>query len=129
VSLPKPHPRVWIPGVISPETVVWAAEHGYPYIALNTPIDRTKRFWEIYDNVAAKAIDGGRAPISRPAPRPGAREAPAHRRDRSDLGSSRRITRRVRELVKAGEAEVKPRFAQLANFEPDGSRKKVGRQS
>jgi hypothetical protein len=29
-----------------------------------------------------RASDGGRAPISRPAPRPGAREAPAHRRDR-----------------------------------------------
>ena len=47
-------------------------------------------------NCRRRAIDGGRAPISRPAPRPGAREAPAHRRDRSDLGSSRRITRRAR---------------------------------
>jgi alkanesulfonate monooxygenase SsuD/methylene tetrahydromethanopterin reductase-like flavin-dependent oxidoreductase (luciferase family) len=55
VPLQKPHPRVWIPGVISPETVVWAAQRGYPYIALNTPIDRTKRIWEIYDNVAAEA--------------------------------------------------------------------------
>jgi alkanesulfonate monooxygenase SsuD/methylene tetrahydromethanopterin reductase-like flavin-dependent oxidoreductase (luciferase family) len=55
VPLQKPHPRVWIPGVISPETIVWAARHGYPYIALNTPIDRTKRIWEIYDNVAAEA--------------------------------------------------------------------------
>src|SRR5271166_4915810 len=54
VPLQKPHPRVWIPGVISPETVVWAAQRGYPYIALNTPIDRTKRIWEIYDNVAAE---------------------------------------------------------------------------
>ena len=43
-----------------------------------------------------RASDDGRAPISRPARRPGAREALAHRRDRSDLGSSRRITRRVR---------------------------------
>ena len=55
VPLQKPHPRVWIPGVISPETIVWAAQHGYPYIALNTPIDRTKRIWEIYDNVAVEA--------------------------------------------------------------------------
>src|SRR5262249_2378416 len=53
--LQKPPPRVWIPGVISPETIVWAAQHGYPYIALNTPVDRTKRIWEIYDNVAAEA--------------------------------------------------------------------------
>src|ERR1700687_2023685 len=37
----KPHPRIWIPGVISKETIIWAAQHGYPYIALNTPVDRT----------------------------------------------------------------------------------------
>src|ERR1700758_1513279 len=55
VPLQKPHPRIWIPGVISPETIVWAARHGYPYVALNTPIDRTKRIWEIYDQVAAEA--------------------------------------------------------------------------
>src|SRR5437879_11238036 len=55
VPLQKPHPRIWIPGVISPETIVWAAQQGYPYIALNTPVDRTKRIWEIYDNVAAEA--------------------------------------------------------------------------
>ncbi len=39
----------------APRPIVWAAEHGYPYIALNTPIDRTKQIWEIYDNVAAEA--------------------------------------------------------------------------
>src|ERR1700682_3755228 len=55
VPLQKPHPRVWIPGVISTEKILWAAQHGYPFIALNTPIDRTKRIWEIYDNAAAEA--------------------------------------------------------------------------
>jgi alkanesulfonate monooxygenase SsuD/methylene tetrahydromethanopterin reductase-like flavin-dependent oxidoreductase (luciferase family) len=55
VPLQKPHPRIWIPGVISPETIVWAARHGYPYVALNTPIDRTKRIWEIYDRVALES--------------------------------------------------------------------------
>jgi alkanesulfonate monooxygenase SsuD/methylene tetrahydromethanopterin reductase-like flavin-dependent oxidoreductase (luciferase family) len=55
VPLQKPHPRVWIPGVISVETILWAAEHGYPYIALNTPIDRTNKIWEIYDTAAAEA--------------------------------------------------------------------------
>ena len=59
VPLQKPHPRVWIPGVISPETVVWAAQRGYPYVALNTPIERTKQIWEIYDKVA---IEAGFAP-------------------------------------------------------------------
>ena len=55
VPLQKPHPRIWIPGVISQETIIWAAQHGYPYIALNTPIDRTKQIWQIYDNVAVQA--------------------------------------------------------------------------
>src|SRR6187551_802684 len=62
VPLQKPYPRVWIPGVISPETIVWAAQQGYPYIALNTPIDRTKQIWQIYDQHAAEAgFQGGPA--------------------------------------------------------------------
>ena len=36
VPLQKPHPPVWIPGVGSPETLVWAAQHRYPYIYLET---------------------------------------------------------------------------------------------
>jgi len=58
----KPHPRIWIPGVISKETIVWAAQHGYPYIALNTPVDRTRQVWDIYDTVAAEhGFTGGPA--------------------------------------------------------------------
>ncbi len=55
VPLQKPHPRVWIPGVISMETILWAAQRGYPYIALNTPIERTRHIWQIYDNAAIEA--------------------------------------------------------------------------
>jgi alkanesulfonate monooxygenase SsuD/methylene tetrahydromethanopterin reductase-like flavin-dependent oxidoreductase (luciferase family) len=55
VPLQKPHPRIWIPGVISKETIIWAAQHGYPYIALNTPVDRTRQIWDIYDAAAAEA--------------------------------------------------------------------------
>ena len=55
VPLQKPHPRIWIPGVISKETIVWAAQHGYPYIALNTPVDRTKQIWKFYDEAAIEA--------------------------------------------------------------------------
>ena len=55
VPMQKPHPRIWIPGVISKETIVWAAQHGYPYIALNTPVDRTRQIWQMYDTVAAEA--------------------------------------------------------------------------
>ena len=53
--LQQPHPRVWIPGISSRETVVWAAEHRYPYIALNLPIEEAKKVWKIYDDAAAKA--------------------------------------------------------------------------
>jgi len=53
VPLQKPHPRVWIPGVLSKETIVWAAKKRYPYIALSTAIDATKKIWELYDSVAA----------------------------------------------------------------------------
>src|ERR1700720_502553 len=52
VPLQKPYPRVWIPGVISPETIIWAAQQRYPYIALNTSIEATKKIWELYDKVA-----------------------------------------------------------------------------
>jgi alkanesulfonate monooxygenase SsuD/methylene tetrahydromethanopterin reductase-like flavin-dependent oxidoreductase (luciferase family) len=62
VPLQKPHPRIWIPGVLSKETVIWAAEHGYPYIALNTPVERTRQIWDLYDGVAAQAgFKGGPA--------------------------------------------------------------------
>src|SRR5690349_6051028 len=54
VPLQKPHPRIWIPGVLSKETIVWAAKQRYPYIALNTSIEATKRIWETYDAAAAE---------------------------------------------------------------------------
>src|SRR5690348_5557006 len=54
VPMQKPHPRIWIPGVISRETIIWAAQHGYPYIALNTPVERTKQIWKMYDDAAAE---------------------------------------------------------------------------
>ena len=55
-SLPvqQPHPRIWIPGVTSTETIIWAAEHRYPYIALNTPIQQTMDIWSVYDKAAAR---------------------------------------------------------------------------
>ena len=34
----KPHPPIMIPGVLSPETVVWCAEHKYPYLGLGTAL-------------------------------------------------------------------------------------------
>ncbi|MDO8434198.1 MAG: LLM class flavin-dependent oxidoreductase [Candidatus Binatus sp.] len=50
----KPHPPMWIPGVISPETVKWCAEHNYPYFGLGTSLGPTCDLWEYYADEAAK---------------------------------------------------------------------------
>jgi len=55
VPLQKPYPRVWIPGVVSRETIIWAAKQRYPYIALNTSIEATKKIWETYEQAAQEA--------------------------------------------------------------------------
>lgn len=52
LPLQKPYPRVWIPGVLSKETVIWTAQQRYPYIALNTAIDATKAIWDLYSKSA-----------------------------------------------------------------------------
>ncbi|MGH8012973.1 MAG: LLM class flavin-dependent oxidoreductase [Candidatus Binataceae bacterium] len=50
----RPHPPMWIPGVLSPETVVWCAEHRYPYLGLGTALPVTAELWNIYGDTAAK---------------------------------------------------------------------------
>jgi alkanesulfonate monooxygenase SsuD/methylene tetrahydromethanopterin reductase-like flavin-dependent oxidoreductase (luciferase family) len=55
VPLQKPYPRVWIPGVISRETILWAAQQRYPYVALNTSIEDTKKIWATYDAEAEQS--------------------------------------------------------------------------
>ena len=52
VPLQKPYPRVWIPGVLSKETIIWTAQQRYPYICLNTSIEATKAIWKTYDEAA-----------------------------------------------------------------------------
>jgi alkanesulfonate monooxygenase SsuD/methylene tetrahydromethanopterin reductase-like flavin-dependent oxidoreductase (luciferase family) len=52
VPVQKPHPRVWVPGVTSAETVIFAAKHRYPYIALNTTEEETLRIWKLYGDAA-----------------------------------------------------------------------------
>jgi alkanesulfonate monooxygenase SsuD/methylene tetrahydromethanopterin reductase-like flavin-dependent oxidoreductase (luciferase family) len=51
----KPHPPIWIPGVASRETVIWAAKQGYPYIGLNTNFDVSQKIKDIYAEAAAEA--------------------------------------------------------------------------
>ena len=50
----KPHPPIWVPGVLSPETVRWCAEHQYPYIGLGTALGPTCDLWDVYADEAAK---------------------------------------------------------------------------
>ncbi|MAF38117.1 MAG: LLM class flavin-dependent oxidoreductase [Chloroflexi bacterium] len=50
----KPHPSIWIPGVISPSTTKWAAEHRYPYLMLATKIEPTKEMYQLYRDTATE---------------------------------------------------------------------------
>jgi alkanesulfonate monooxygenase SsuD/methylene tetrahydromethanopterin reductase-like flavin-dependent oxidoreductase (luciferase family) len=50
----KPHPPIWVPGVLSPETVKWCAEHRYPYVGLGTAIGPTCDLWDYYADEAVK---------------------------------------------------------------------------
>ena len=52
LPLQKPHPPIWIPGTASPETIIWAAKHGYPYIALAPPLDIAADVFGLYEEVA-----------------------------------------------------------------------------
>jgi alkanesulfonate monooxygenase SsuD/methylene tetrahydromethanopterin reductase-like flavin-dependent oxidoreductase (luciferase family) len=62
VPMQKPHPRIWVPGVSSRETVVWCAERGYPYIGLNLPTDMAKQVCTLYDDTARQhGYEGGSA--------------------------------------------------------------------
>ena len=54
LPLQKPHPPIWIPGVVSPETVVWCAQHRYPYVALATFLEPTVEMLNLYADVAAQ---------------------------------------------------------------------------
>lgn len=55
LPMQKPHPPVWFPGGSSPESVKWAAQHGYAYINLGALIDLTTELKQIYIDTAHKA--------------------------------------------------------------------------
>ncbi len=54
LPLQKPVPQIWIPGIISPETVIWSAQHRYPYVALGTNLEPTVEMVNLYADVAEK---------------------------------------------------------------------------
>ncbi len=51
----KPHPPIWLPGVVSRDSLVWAAQHRYPYILLATRLEPTRQAFEVYKEVAREA--------------------------------------------------------------------------
>jgi alkanesulfonate monooxygenase SsuD/methylene tetrahydromethanopterin reductase-like flavin-dependent oxidoreductase (luciferase family) len=51
----KPMPPTIIPGVLSMETIEWAAENRYPYLGLATSLAPTAELWDAYANRAAQA--------------------------------------------------------------------------
>ena len=111
LPLQKPHPRIWIPGVSSRETIIWAAQHRYPYIALNTSIEDSKKIWAVYDEHRGEGRLQGRSGAARlpdSMPRAGERGEGAaqraavhvdagrvHRTAASGVGGAVRISRTV----------------------------------
>ena len=55
LPLQKPHPPIWVPGLASPETIKWCAEHHYPYVLLATNLGPTKESFDLYKQHAAEA--------------------------------------------------------------------------
>ncbi|HEU0166905.1 MAG TPA: LLM class flavin-dependent oxidoreductase, partial [Chloroflexota bacterium] len=54
LPLQKPHPPLMVPGTASPETVIWAAKHRYPYVVLGSFLEQTKELIDIYRETAAE---------------------------------------------------------------------------
>ena len=52
IPLQKPHPPIWIPGVSSPESIVYAAKKGYTYVALAPPMALAGEIFDLYDDAA-----------------------------------------------------------------------------
>ena len=48
----KPHPPVWIPGLLSKNTVEWCARNRIPYVMLATRLEPTRQSFDYYDSVA-----------------------------------------------------------------------------
>jgi alkanesulfonate monooxygenase SsuD/methylene tetrahydromethanopterin reductase-like flavin-dependent oxidoreductase (luciferase family) len=51
----QPHPPIWVPGVVSRDTVAWAARKRYPYVMLATALEPTRQTFDYYREVAREA--------------------------------------------------------------------------
>ena len=52
LPMQKPRPDIWFPGTGSPESVIWAATHGHPYMNLGALLDVTQWLKQIYIDTA-----------------------------------------------------------------------------
>jgi len=52
LPLQKPHPPIWAAGILSPETVRWAAKQCITYLVLGSALEATASCREIYHEVA-----------------------------------------------------------------------------
>ena len=48
----KPHPPIWLPGVVSRDSLMWAAKQRIPYIMLATKMGPTKEAFRLYHDTA-----------------------------------------------------------------------------
>jgi alkanesulfonate monooxygenase SsuD/methylene tetrahydromethanopterin reductase-like flavin-dependent oxidoreductase (luciferase family) len=56
----KPIPATIIPGVLSVETAMWAADHSYPYLGLTSALGPTAELWNLYaDTYAKRGLQAG----------------------------------------------------------------------
>ena len=55
LPMQKPRPDIWFPGTGSPESVVWAAQHGHPYMNLGAVMETTEWLKQIYIDTALEA--------------------------------------------------------------------------
>ena len=50
----KPHPPIWLPGVVSRDSLIWAAKNRIPYIMLATGLGPTREAFQLYHDTAAE---------------------------------------------------------------------------
>ena len=50
----KPHPPIWLPGVVSRDSLEWAATQRIPYVMLATQMEPTKQAFQVYTDTAAE---------------------------------------------------------------------------
>ena len=49
----KPHPPIWLPGQVSRDSLIWAANKRIPYVMLATELEPTRKAIQLYHDTAA----------------------------------------------------------------------------